>query len=116
MSILKDQSLAESGRRKIRWVRDFMPALGRIEERFAREHPPLLQIGDGAGAFFQIGGNMSREQDTDSPLLRQDQKQFQQFIPAHRIQSPVHPGRCGCGTGVHGGGDLRRPRRVRPGV
>ncbi len=39
MSILKDQSLAESGRRKIRWVRDFMPALGRIEERFAREQP-----------------------------------------------------------------------------
>ena len=39
MSILKDQSLAESGRRKIRWVRDFMPALGRIEERYAREQP-----------------------------------------------------------------------------
>ena len=39
MSILKDHSLAESGRRKIRWVRDFMPALGRIEERFAREQP-----------------------------------------------------------------------------
>ena len=39
MSILKDQSLAGSGRRKIRWVRDFMPALGRIEERFAREQP-----------------------------------------------------------------------------
>ena len=34
MSILKDQSLAESGRRKIRWVRDFMPALGR-EQPFA---------------------------------------------------------------------------------
>ena len=39
MSIVKDMSLAESGRRKIQWVRDFMPALGRSEERFAREQP-----------------------------------------------------------------------------
>ena len=39
MSIVKDMSLAESGRRKIDWVRDFMPALSRIEERFQREQP-----------------------------------------------------------------------------
>ena len=39
MSIVKDMSLAESGRRKIRWVRDFMPALGGIEARFEREQP-----------------------------------------------------------------------------
>ncbi len=39
MSIVKDMSLAESGRRKIQWVRDFMPALSGIEERFAREKP-----------------------------------------------------------------------------
>ncbi len=39
MSIVKDMSLAESGLRKIRWVRDFMPALGGIEERFRRERP-----------------------------------------------------------------------------
>ena len=39
MSILKDQSLAESGRRKIRWVRDFMPALAQIEARFEKEQP-----------------------------------------------------------------------------
>ena len=32
MSIVKDMSLAESGRRKIDWVRDFMPALSQIEE------------------------------------------------------------------------------------
>ena len=39
MSIVKDRSLAESGRRKIDWVRAYMPALGGIEERFGREQP-----------------------------------------------------------------------------
>ena len=39
MSIVKDMSLAPSGRQKIQWVRDFMPALGSIEERFRREKP-----------------------------------------------------------------------------
>ena len=39
MSVVRDMSLAESGRRKIQWVRDFMPALGGIEERFRREKP-----------------------------------------------------------------------------
>ena len=39
MSMVKDMSLAPSGRLKIQWVRDFMPALGGIEERFRREKP-----------------------------------------------------------------------------
>ena len=39
MSIVKDMSLAESGRTKIEWVRSFMPALSAIEERFEREKP-----------------------------------------------------------------------------
>ena len=39
MSIVRDMSLAESGLRKIDWVRDHMPALSRIEERFRREQP-----------------------------------------------------------------------------
>lgn len=39
MSIVKDMSLAESGRRKIQWVRDFMPALSQIEARFLQESP-----------------------------------------------------------------------------
>ena len=39
MSIVKDQSLAEAGRRKIQWVRDFMPALSQMEARFAKERP-----------------------------------------------------------------------------
>ena len=39
MSIVKDPSLAESGRRKIDWVRSYMPALGGIEERFEKEQP-----------------------------------------------------------------------------
>ena len=39
MSIIKDPSLAESGRMKIAWVKDFMPALGAIRERMEREKP-----------------------------------------------------------------------------
>jgi adenosylhomocysteinase len=39
MSIVKDMSLAPSGRQKIQWVRDFMPALSGIEARFEREQP-----------------------------------------------------------------------------
>jgi adenosylhomocysteinase len=39
MSIIRDKSLQESGRRKIEWVRDFMPALSAIERRFAAERP-----------------------------------------------------------------------------
>ena len=39
MSIVKDMSLAPSGLQKIRWVRGFMPALSRIEERFERDKP-----------------------------------------------------------------------------
>lgn len=39
MSIVKDRSLAPSGHQKIQWVRDFMPALSGIEERFRREKP-----------------------------------------------------------------------------
>ena len=36
MSIVKDMSLAPSGLMKIQWVRDFMPALSGIEERFRK--------------------------------------------------------------------------------
>ncbi|MBO4331019.1 MAG: adenosylhomocysteinase [Oscillospiraceae bacterium] len=39
MSIVKDMSLAESGLRKIEWVRSFMPVLSGIEKRFERERP-----------------------------------------------------------------------------
>ncbi len=39
MSIIKDTALAASGRKKIHWVRDFMPALSQIEARFQREKP-----------------------------------------------------------------------------
>ena len=39
MSIVKDMALAESGRRKIQWVRDFMPALAQIEARSEKEQP-----------------------------------------------------------------------------
>ena len=36
MSIVKDPSLAAEGRQKIEWVRDFMPALTKIGENFAK--------------------------------------------------------------------------------
>ena len=39
MSIVKDMSLAPSGLQKIRWVRNFMPALSQIEARFERDKP-----------------------------------------------------------------------------
>ena len=39
MSRIKDPSLAASGRMKIEWVRDFMPALGEIRRRFEQEKP-----------------------------------------------------------------------------
>ncbi len=39
MSHVRDTSLAAYGRMKIEWVRDFMPALVAIRERFEREQP-----------------------------------------------------------------------------
>ena len=39
MSIIKDPALAPAGRRKIEWVRSFMPALSAIEARFEQEKP-----------------------------------------------------------------------------
>ena len=39
MSIVKDPYLAPSGRKKIEWVRSFMPALTEIEKKFEKEKP-----------------------------------------------------------------------------
>ncbi len=39
MSRIKDASLAPSGRKKIEWVRSFMPALSQIEKQFEKEKP-----------------------------------------------------------------------------
>ncbi len=39
MSIVRDPSLAEQGRRKIMWVQDFMPVLSGIRARFEEEKP-----------------------------------------------------------------------------
>ncbi len=39
MSIVRDPSLAPSGRMKIEWVQDFMPALSAIRARFQEEKP-----------------------------------------------------------------------------
>lgn len=39
MSIVRDISLAEHGRMKIRWVEDFMPALSALRQQFAEEKP-----------------------------------------------------------------------------
>lgn len=39
MSIIRDASLAPEGRKKIEWVRSFMPALSEIEKQFEKERP-----------------------------------------------------------------------------
>lgn len=39
MSIIRDASLAPEGRKKIEWVRSFMPALSAIENQFEKEKP-----------------------------------------------------------------------------
>ncbi|MBE6015610.1 MAG: adenosylhomocysteinase [Lachnospiraceae bacterium] len=39
MSNIKDPYLAPAGKRKIEWVRSFMPALSEIEKRFEKEQP-----------------------------------------------------------------------------
>ena len=43
MNIVRDMSLQEHGRMKIRWVQDFMPALGAIKKEF--EKNKMFQIG-----------------------------------------------------------------------
>lgn len=39
MSIIKDSSLAPYGQEKINWVRNFMPTLSKIEQRFSVDQP-----------------------------------------------------------------------------
>ena len=39
MSIIRDPSLAEAGIRKINWVKEYMPVLTQIKERFEKEKP-----------------------------------------------------------------------------
>jgi len=39
MSIIRDSSLAPLGLKKIEWVKEFMPVLNQIEERFKKEQP-----------------------------------------------------------------------------
>ena len=39
MSIVKDMNLAESGLKKINWVKSYMPVLSAIGERFKKEQP-----------------------------------------------------------------------------
>ena len=39
MSIIRNPALAEEGIKKIEWVKEFMPVLGQIEERFKKEKP-----------------------------------------------------------------------------
>ncbi len=84
MSIVKDMSLAESGRRKIQWVRDFMPALSQIEARFLREKALPGPAGGGVRPFGSQNGQ---------PGLRPEAGRGG-GVP-HRVQPPVHPGRRG---------------------
>ncbi|HQL37824.1 MAG TPA: adenosylhomocysteinase, partial [Bacillota bacterium] len=38
-SIIRDISMAESGHRKIEWVKGYMPVLSAIEKEFIEEQP-----------------------------------------------------------------------------
>ena len=84
MSIVKDLSLAPSGLQKIQWVRDFMPALGGIEERFRREKP---FAGPDHRRLCPPGGQ-DRQPGAGAPGGGRRGA-------SHRLQPPVHPGRCG---------------------
>lgn len=96
MSIVKDLSLSPSGLQKIQWVRDFMPALGGIEERFRREKPF-------EGLTIAVSVHLEAKTANLGLVLREG------GAPgvSHRLQPPVHPGRCGRCHGQPGGGDLR---------
>jgi len=39
LSIIRDKSLAAAGLAKINWVKDFMPVLGKLEQRVSKEKP-----------------------------------------------------------------------------
>ena len=95
MSIVKDLSLSPSGLQKIQWVRDFMPALGGIEERFRRGKPF-------EGLTIAVSVHLEAKTANLGLVLREG--------GADRLQPPVHPGRCGRCHGQPGGGDLRCPR------
>ena len=98
MSIVKDLSLSPSGLQKIQWVRDFMPALGGIEERFRREKPF-------EGLTIAVSVHLEAKTANLGLVLREGAPRC--ISPA---ATPVHPGRCGRCHGQPGGGDLRCPR------
>ena len=98
MSIVKDMSLAESGRRKIHWVRDFMPALSQIEARFEQEKPfqglrvavsVHLEAKTANLGYVLSKGGAEVYLTGSNPLSTQDDV---------------------ARAGLHGGGDLRNPR------
>lgn len=88
MSHVRDMSLAESGRMKIRWVQDFMPALVAIRARFEREKPF-------AGKKITISIHMEAKTAFLALALRQAAREVHA-----RAQSPVHAGRRGGGPCV----------------
>ena len=127
MSIVKDMSLAPSGHQKIQWVRDFMPALSGIEERFRREKPFEgltiavsvhleaktanlgLVLREGGAQVYLTGCNpLSTQDDVAAAMADLGVETF----GVHG----VHPGRRGRRHGRPGGGDLRRPRGGHAGV
>ena len=105
MSIVKDQNLAPAGRRKINWVRDFMPALGGIEARFEREKPF-------AGLRVAVSVHLEAKTANLGYVLAKGGAE----VRLTGSNPPVHPGRRGRRTGRHGRGDFRHPRRHGGGV
>lgn len=89
MSHVRDMSLAESGRMKIRWVQDFMPALVAIRARFEREKPF-------AGKKITISIHMEAKTAFLALCLAAGGAE----VHATGLQSPVHAGRRGGGPCV----------------
>lgn len=95
MSIVKDMSLAPSGHQKIRWVRDFMPALSGIEERFRREKPF-------AGLTIAVSVHLEAKTANLGLVLREGGAD----VHLTGCNPLVHPGRCSRRHGGPGRGHL----------
>ena len=104
MSIVKDMSLAPSGHQKIQWVRDFMPALSGIEERFRREKPF-------EGLTIAVSVHLEAKTANLGYVLAKAGRRCASPAPTPCPPRTTWPPDC-----RHGRGDFRHPRRHGGGV
>ena len=105
MSIIKDPSLAEYGRMKIAWVRDFMPALGAIRERMEREKP-----------FAGMKITMSIHMEAKTAYLATCLQAAGAEVHATGCNPLSTQDDVAAGSGLPGRGDLCDPRGQRSGI